>query len=157
MKQILLLAMSLFSAGLILTDQAFARPDDLSFYKGIQSKKSLTSLEEARRIRLLNDARFLRTLKVVLNKTPVTADEALEQNTAIDLLQEAVRSGDSDSAIEVLRSVVMDEHEDPELQARSVQEEREGALIPAPVRGKTWGNVIRAQPIGRSPASVVGP
>ena len=149
--------MAIVCLGLFISERAFARPDDLNFYKSIQTKKNLTSLEDARRTRLLNDARFLRTLKPVLNKTPVTADEAQEQNIAIDLLREAVRSGDSDTAIEVLRSVVMDEQEDPELQARSAQEEREGTLIPAPARDKAWINVIRPNPTMRAPASVVGP
>jgi len=137
------------------SSNAPARPDDLSFFQSLSTKKTISASEDARRARLLNDATFLRSLKPVLNKTPITSQEALEQNAAIDLLREAVRSGDSDTAIEVLRSVVMDEAEDPELQAKSsAKEEKDGTLVPGAARDKAWINVTNTQDAMRLPSAV---
>lgn len=129
--------------------KAAAGTDDFGFLRSIGSKKHLSAAEDARKTSLINNANFLRSLKPVLNRTPATPAQAAEQNSAIDLLREAVRSGDSDTAIEVLRSVVMDEREDPELQASTARspasEERSNDLVPSPARDRIWINLIQSQ------------
>ena len=101
-----------------------------------------------------------------LMHTPTTAKEAGEQNAAIDMLLDALKSGDSEVAVDVLRSVVTDGQVEDESIDRSTRENLAGikaevlfqwsalkpaqaselaSLLPGPISQKIWQNVVDAQ------------
>lgn len=139
---------------------------ELADFGALKKKVFLTPAEEANRNQLLSNERVLRGLRGRLMRSPTTSNEALEQNAAIDMLLEAVRVGDSEVAMDVLRTVVTDGQVEDESVDRSTRENLAGikaevlfqwsalkpaqaselaSLLPGPVSEKIWQNVVDAQ------------
>lgn len=86
--------------------QPFAK--ELARYSELKKKVFLNGKEATAKEQILKNEKVLRGMGARLNHSPTDSKEAIEQNAAIDLLVEALRSGDNEVATEVLRSVVTD-------------------------------------------------
>jgi hypothetical protein len=147
-----------------LKPEPFAQ--ELAQYAVLKKKIFLTSSEDSERKLLLTNEKLLRGMRSRLMRSPATAQEAMEQNAAIDLLLDAVRTGDNEVAIDVLRSVVTDGQVEDESLDRTTRENLAGikaevlfqwsalkpaqaselaGLLPGPVSQRIWQNVVDAQ------------
>jgi hypothetical protein len=139
---------------------------ELQVYAILHSKVFLSPSEQADKADLLRDRRVLRGLGTVLNRPPTDLKASIDQNLALDLLLEALRTGDSDVAAEVLRDIVSDSQvENPKLEP-TVRENLAGikaevlfkwsafrpaqagdlaSWLPGPVSQRIWQNVLEAQ------------
>lgn len=147
----------------------FAFPKELNTYVFLHQKIFLTDAEKAERAQLLRHADLLRALGARLREPTRSPEVMNEQDTAIDLLIEAVRVGDKNVAAEVLRDVVRDgQVEDAKLE-RPAREQLAGlkaevlyqwsavspesdlvSLLPGPVSKKIWANVLAMQESNRA-------
>ena len=139
---------------------------ELSTYTGLKRKVFLNPIEQRQKEEILRNRDVLRGMQSRLVHSPVDGQQALAQNAAIDLLLEALKSGDSEVATEVLRSVVTDgQVEDAKVDAstrenlagikgevlfqwsalKPTQSDEMASLLPGPVSQKIWQNVISAQ------------
>jgi hypothetical protein len=139
---------------------------ELAEYAVLKKKVFLTAAEESQRNSFLKNDKILRGMRSRLLSSPTTAKEAKEQNAAIDLLLDAVRIGDSEVAVEVLRDVVADGQIEDENIDRATRENLAGVkaevlyqwsalkpaqaqelanMLPGPVSQKIWQNVVSAQ------------
>src|SRR5262249_51568401 len=136
---------------------------ELLYYQSLKKKTYLTPKEQADKTKLLNDAEILKAQRGRLMRSPTTPHQALEQNAAIDMLFEALRFGDSETATLVLRDVVTDGQIEDEDLSPSTRENLAGVkaevlyqwaalkpseaedlenLLPGPVSEKIWKNVV---------------
>lgn len=139
---------------------------ELAMYTLLHRKVFLNEGESAEKSSLLKNASVLRAMGVRLVRPPGSEAAAGEQNTAIEMLIEALRSGDSEVASEVLKGVIKDSQiEDGQLEMsirsnlagikaeilfqwsalRPTQAQELATLLPGPVSRKIWQNVIDAQ------------
>lgn len=144
--------------------QPFER--ELQSYSELKRKVFLTPEEQAHKETLLKNPDVLRGLRARLVRSPVNGQQALAQNAAIDMLLEALKSGDSEVASEVLRTVVTDgQVEDTKTDPltrenlagvkaevlfqwsalKPAQSDELAQMLPGPVSQRIWANVISAQ------------
>lgn len=139
---------------------------EIDLFRDMQKRLFLTEADQAEKRRLLNDVALLRALGLRLTEPSNSPAVMDSQDVAVDLLVEAVKSGDREAASEVLRSVVADPQvENPALD-QGVRQHMAGlkgeimlrwaALapdeadniersLPGPVSQKIWNNVKRRQ------------
>ena len=138
---------------------------ELAMYTLLHRKVFLNEGESLEKSSLLKNASVLRAMGVRLVRPPGSDTAAVEQNTAVEMLIEALRSGDSQVAAEVLKGVIKDSQiEDPKLDMgirsnlagikaeilfqwtalRPTQAQELATLLPGPVSQKIWQNVIDA-------------
>jgi len=139
---------------------------ELDTYVVLKKKVFLTETEERSRDQLLKNPAILRAMGQRLTISAADDAAALEQNSAVDMLLEALRSGDSTVATEVLKAVVTDRQvEDGALDISSrenlagikaevlyqwsalnpVQSGQIASWLPGPVSQRIWQNVVTAQ------------
>ena len=140
----------------------FEYANELSSYAELAAKVLMTEEEKARKNRLLSDAALLRALGLRLTEASVDPSVTASQDLAVDLLVEALESGDQALASEVMKSVVEDPQVENKLLDRPVRENLAGIKaevlyhwaaaqpdeaariersLPGPVSQKIWENV----------------
>lgn len=150
---------------------------ELQTYAAIQRKVFLNASEQQQKSQLLHDRQVLRGMGARLTQAPADLKASIEQNAAIDLLLEALRSGDAGTASEVLKDVVTDKQvEDPSLDSEtrhslagvkaevlfqwSALKPTEAAEIatwlPGPVSQNIWQNVLNAQASNQAESADLG-
>lgn len=80
---------------------------DLKRFSVLKSKERLTPAEVREKENMLKNDALLRGLQKILSHTPGTPEEAARQNQALDLLLDALHSGHSEVALDVIRSAVI--------------------------------------------------
>jgi hypothetical protein len=139
---------------------------ELTSYLDLKAKVFMTDDERRERARLLNHQEFMRALAERLmdpSRSPLLMQE---QDAAVDLLVEAVQTGDKGLATELLNRVVQDAQVENESLETSVREHLAGlkaevlyqwsavspeaaatvpGLLPGPVSQKIWANVVHRQ------------
>lgn len=149
-----------------LKAQSLPYSKELDTYVVLKKKVFLTETEERSRDQLLKNPAILRAMGQRLTISAADDAAALEQNSAVDMLLEALRSGDSTVATEVLKTVVSDQQvEDSALDISSrenlagikaevlyqwsalnpVQSSQIASWLPGPVSKRIWQNVVTAQ------------
>jgi hypothetical protein len=142
--------------------------EELNFFQQIKEKVFLTEAEEAEKKKMLRDSSFLRQTGQTLMAVDWMQDPKYTetQNAALDLLLDALQSGDQQVALEVIWSVVKDSQvEDTNLDLK-VREALAGtkaellyhatalaprefqdltSQLPGPVSQKIWQNVQKMQ------------
>lgn len=137
---------------------------DLKMFSQLQLKPMPSDEEQRRRKELLHDRDFLTQLGPILLDPQMMMDPQFEvaENAALDLLIEALRAGDRETSLQVIRQVVEDKQvEDPSLpmSVRETLAGEKGELmyhavavapaefsnlsqsLPGPVSQKIWANV----------------
>lgn len=144
----------------------FEYSKEIDLFRDMQKRLFLTEADQAEKQRLLNDVALLRALGLRLTE-PSNSPAVMEsQDVAVDLLMEAVKSGDREAASEVLMSVVQDGQVESAGLDQGVRQHMAGlkgeimlrwaALapqeaaqiernLPGPVSRKIWDNVKRRQ------------
>ncbi len=139
---------------------------ELERYATLRSKVFLDETEESQKEQLLRNPAVLRSLGQRLLRSASDDAAALEQNNAIEMLLDALRSGDGPVATEVLKAVVEDgqvENADLDLASREnlagikaevlyqwsairpVQSAQLVTWLPGPVSQRIWTNVVNLQ------------
>lgn len=139
---------------------------ELAQYSILHRKVFLDEGEQAEKLRLLKNPALLRSLGTRLLQMPTDSSGLAEQNLAVDLLLEALRTGDSDTASEVLTTVVSDKQIEDSKMPTAARENVAGVkgevlyrwsaqqpertsdiarMLPGPVSQKIWQNVQTLQ------------
>lgn len=139
---------------------------ELAVYTDLHRKVFLNERESAEKDALLKNASVLRAMGVRLMRSPGSEAAAKEQNVAVEMLLEALRTGDSEIAAEVLKGVITDgQVEDAHLDIasrenlagvkaevlfqwsafRPAQANELATMLPGPVSQKIWQNIVDAQ------------
>jgi hypothetical protein len=139
---------------------------ELAEYTLLHRKVFLSDGEEAQKATLLKNPSVLRAMGDRLLRAPGDTKGLAEQNMAVEMLLEALRSGDTGVATEVLKGVVSDKQvEDTHLDMATreslagvkaevlyqwsaqipTQAGELAGLLPGPVSQKIWQNVINMQ------------
>ena len=143
-------------------ERVFHYQTELDSFQKIRTKVFLSDAEQQERRRLLNDISLLRALGLRLTEASLAPAVTASQDAAVDLLIEALKSGDKAMASEVAKTVIEDPGVENASTDRSVRENLAGikaevlyhwaALIPedtsvierslpGPVSQKIWANV----------------
>lgn len=152
-------------------ESPFEFQNDLNLFANLKRKIFLSQADERERQRLLTDSRLLKALGARLQESSVSPAVANSQDLAVDLLIEAVKSGDKAMASEALGAVVADpqienDSLDPNVRrnlagikaevlyqwtaADPAQARDMSGRLPGPVSQKIWTNVVRKQESNRS-------
>ncbi len=140
----------------------FEYKKEIDLFSDMQKRLFLTEADQAEKRRLLNDTALLRALGLRLTEPSLSEAVVQSQDVAVDLLVEALKSGDRETASEVLKSVVEDPQVELPTMERGLREHMAGlkgeillrwaALapdqaaniersLPGPVSRKIWENV----------------
>lgn len=135
---------------------------ELDVWSELNKRLFLSESDLAEKRRLLNDIALLRGLGLRLTEPSISKEVVENQDSAVDLLIEAVKSGDREAASDVLKSVVQDSQIENPSMDKAVREHMAGvkaeimlrwaALVPdevatierslpGPVSQKIWDNV----------------
>ncbi len=144
---------------------------EIDLFSDMQKRLFLSEADQAEKSRLLNDTALLRALGLRLTEPSTAAAVVASQDVAVDLLVEALKSGDRETASEVLKSVVEDPQVESPTLERGVREHMAGlkgevmlrwaALapdeaahiersLPGPVSRKIWDNVKKRHESNRA-------
>ncbi len=139
---------------------------ELELYSLLHRKVFLSEGEQSEKADLLKNASLLRAMGERLKKAALEPRAFFEQNDAITMVLEALRTGDSEVASEVLGDVVADKQVESTVLDRSSRESLAGVkaqvlfmwsalkpseasaiarMLPGPVSQRIWNNVIDAQ------------
>lgn len=143
-------------------EMPFEYKKELEAFNDMKKRLFLSESDLAEKRRLLNDVGLLRALGLRLTEPSIAPAVVQSQDDAVDLLVEALKSGDKETASEVMKSVVEDSQvENPSLDPR-VREQMAGVKgeimlrwaalmpgdsasiersLPGPVSKKIWANV----------------
>ncbi|MEN0057508.1 MAG: hypothetical protein AAGB31_01635 [Bdellovibrio sp.] len=145
-----------------IATRPFIYEKELQEFAHLREKVLPNPDEQRLRKELLHNSRVLRALQSLLVTAPGSEDGLQLQNTALDLLLEALRSGARAEAVAVLKAVVADssiENSQLDTQARTelagvkaevlfywsaadpTANSTIEAALPGPVSQKIWGNV----------------
>lgn len=144
-------------------EKPFQYQAELDSFLKFKGKVFLTEQEKAERNRLLHDASLLRALGLRLTEASLAPSVTASQDAAVDLLIEALKSGDNEMASQVAKSVVEDSQVENTSLERGVRENLAGIkaevlyhwaamspdsagierYLPGPVSQKIWANVNR--------------
>jgi hypothetical protein len=149
-------------------EKTFRYQSELDVFTKIKSKVFLTDQEKAERDRLTHDASLLRALGLHLTDSGVGKTS---QDAAVDLLIEALKSGDKAMASEVAKAVIEDAQVENATLEQGVRENLAGIkaevlyhwaaympedaagierYLPGPVSQKIWSNVTRRHESNRA-------
>lgn len=146
--------------------KSFENKSELSEFKILKLKVLLTEEEQAQRKNFLQDRTLLENLKVLFKYPAPYQDLENQQNVAVDLLLEAIKSGDAETARAVFKELIADPTiENTQLtpaqrqnlagvkaevlyQWSSLEPDRASEMqsaLPGPVSKKIWKNVMSQQ------------
>lgn len=155
--------------------QSFENKTELSEFKTLKQKVFLTEEEKLQRQSLLKNRALLENLKGLFKYPTPFQDLESQQNVAVDLLLEAIKSGDAETARDVLKELIADPTiENKQLstaqrqnlagvkaevlyQWSSLEPDRAGEMqkaLPGPVSQKIWKNVLTQQDLNRAESAV---
>ena len=138
----------------------------LAEYAVLQRKVFLTDKEKAERARMMNDARFVRGLELLLRSVPTAEVTPELQNQAVDLLLEARESTRSEAAAQAMAAIIKDNQIENESMPQATRESLAGVKaeilyrwsaqepglstqmpgwLPGPVSRTIWDNVLTEQ------------
>jgi hypothetical protein len=153
----------------------FENKVELDSFKILKQKVFLTEEEKEQRKQFVQDRTLLENLKNLFKYPTVYQDLEAQQNVAVDLLLEAVKSGDAETARRVLKEVIADATiENNQLsqeqrqnlagvkaevlyQWSSLEPDRAREMqqsLPGPVSQKIWKNVVTQQDLNRAESAV---
>lgn len=153
----------------------FENKTELSEFKILKQKVFLTEEEKQLRQNFLKNRALLENLKGLFKYPTAFQDLESQQNVAVDLLLEAIKSGDAETARSVLRELIADPTiEDKQLspvqrqnlagvkaevlyQWSSLEPDRAGEMqkvLPGPVSQKIWKNVLTQQDLNRAESAI---
>lgn len=146
--------------------KSFENKSELSEFKILKLKVFLTEEEQAQRKNFLQDRALLENLKGLFKYPAQYQDLENQQNVAVDLLLEAIKSGDAETARAVFKELIADPTiENKQLtpaqrqnlagvkaevlyQWSSLEPDRASEMqnaLPGPVSQKIWKNVMSQQ------------
>lgn len=138
----------------------------LAEYAVLQRKVFLTDKEKAERTRMMNDARFVRGLELLLRSVPTAEVTPELQNQAVDLLLEARETTRSEAAAQAMAAIIKDNQIESETMPLATRESLAGVKaeilyrwsaqepglstqmpgwLPGPVSRTIWDNVLAEQ------------
>lgn len=139
---------------------------ELKSYYELEQKVFLNEMEHQEMNRLIHNRDFLKSAAIRLHRYPSSVESTIEQNATLDLILQALRSGDTQVAAAVLKDVITDAQvENPRVDLRTRQNlgglkaeilfqwtaidpnrAREiESWLPGPISRKIWNNVVNAQ------------
>lgn len=153
----------------------FENKTELASFKILNQKVFLTEEEKEQRKQFIQDRALLENLKNLFKYPAQYQDLEAQQNVAVDLLLEAIKSGDAETARRVFKEVIADATiENNQLsqdqrqnlagvkaevlyQWSSLEPERASEMqqsLPGPVSQKIWKNVLTQQDLNRAESAV---
>jgi hypothetical protein len=156
-------------------NKPFENKSELEAFKILKQKVFLTEEEKVQRQELVRDRALLENLKNLFKyPTPYLELEA-QQNMAVDLLLEAIKSGDAETARRVLKEVIADATIENNQLSQSQRQNLAGVKaevlyqwsslepdrahemqqsLPGPVSQKIWKNVVTQQDLNRAESAI---
>ncbi len=155
--------------------QPFENKTELASFKTLKQKVFLTEEEKEQRKQFIQDRALLENLKNLFKYPAPYQDLEAQQNVAVDLLLEAIKSGDAETARRVFTDVIADATiENNQLsqdqrqnlagvkaevlyQWSSLEPDRAREMqqsLPGPVSQKIWKNVVTQQDLNRAESAL---
>jgi hypothetical protein len=149
-----------------MASRPFAYDKELKTYLDLQAKVFMSDEEKAEKHELLSRPDLLKALGQKLLEPSRSLEGMNEQDTALDMLIEALKSGDSAVAAGVLGDVVKDGQVESSTMEQSAREQLAGlkaeilyqwsafkpdmasnlqSMLPGPVSRRIWSNVVKMQ------------
>ncbi|MBS1971811.1 MAG: hypothetical protein JSU04_15975 [Bdellovibrionales bacterium] len=153
----------------------FENKTELASFKILKQKVFLTEQEKEQRKHFIQDRALLENLKNLFKYPAPYQDLEAQQNVAVDLLLEAIKSGDAETARGVFKEVIADATiENNQLspdqrqnlagvkaevlyQWSSLEPDRASEMqqsLPGPVSQKIWKNVVTQQDLNRAESAI---
>lgn len=157
------------------TGKPFENKTELASFKILKQKVFLTEEEKEQRKQFIQDRALLENLKNLFKYPAQYQDLEAQQNVAVDLLLEAIKSGDAETARRVFKEVIADATiENNQLsqdqrqnlagvkaevlyQWSALEPDRANEMqqsLPGPVSQKIWKNVVTQQDLNRAESAV---
>lgn len=161
-----------------MASKAFENKAELASFKILKQKVFLTEKEKEQRQQFIQDRMLLESLKNLFKYPAQYEDLESQQNVAVDLLLEAIKSGDAETARRVFKEIIADAtiennrlSQDQRQNLAGVKAEvlyrwsslepdraREMQLsLPGAVSQKIWKNVVTQQNLNRAESAKNGP